>query len=94
VTVINVTTGTVQGAPIVVGDGPRSLAISNDGKTAYVANFADNTVSVINVTTGTVQGAPIAVGVAPYSIALTPNGSTGYVTNYAARGTVSVIATR
>ena len=37
VSVIDVTTGTVQGAPIAVGGGPASVAFTPDGETAYVA---------------------------------------------------------
>ncbi len=76
-----------------VGDESYSVAFTPDGKTAYVANHNDDTVSVINVKTGTVQGTPIAVGDGPFSVAFTRNGKTAYVTNLLA-GTVSVITTR
>ncbi|CAB4581835.1 unannotated protein [freshwater metagenome] len=83
----------MQGAPINVGDFPISVAFTPDGKTAYVVNQGDVSVSAINVKTGTVQGAPINVGDFPTSVAFSPNGKTAYVTN-AGDATVSVITTR
>ena len=47
------------------------IAITPDGKTAYVANSADATVTPINLATGT-PGAPISVGSYPQAIAITP----------------------
>jgi len=41
------------------------VAFHNDGKTAYVTNAGDDSISVIDVKTGTVQGAPIVVGDIP-----------------------------
>ena len=48
-------------APITVGTAPIGVAITPDGKHAYVANLGDGTVSVITTATGAVS-APITVG--------------------------------
>ncbi len=65
---------------IPVGDRPRGIAISPDGREAYVANAGDNTVSVIDTATKAVV-ATIAVGDEPQGIAFAPDGATAYVTN-------------
>jgi len=80
------------GAPIPVGGDPDSIAISPDGRTAYVSNEIDGTVSVIETATDRVVGAPIAVGANPAGLALTPNGATLYVADELSN-TVSVIDT-
>ena len=58
--VITTATGAVS-APITVGKAPLGVAITPDGKHAYVANDGDGTVSVITTATGAVS-APITVG--------------------------------
>ena len=58
----------------------QAIAITPDGKTAYVANEGSNTVTPITVATGT-AGTPITVGSTPDAIAITPNGQTAYVAN-------------
>ncbi len=65
---------------IPVGDRPRGIAISPDGREAYVANAGDDTVSVINTATKTVV-ATITVGKEPQGVAFAPDGATAYVTN-------------
>ena len=67
------------------------MAITPDGKHAYVTNNADGTVSVITTATSAVS-APITVGNAPTAVAVTPDGKHAYVTNNG-DGTVSVITT-
>ncbi len=67
-------------APITVGKGPRGVAITPDGKHAYVTNYGDGTVSVITTATGAVS-APITVGKVPVAVAITPDGKHAYVTN-------------
>ena len=62
-------TGT-PGTPIPVGHNPYAIAITPDGKIAYVANFNGNTVTPIDLASGT-PGTPIPVGVSPYAIAIT-----------------------
>ncbi|KAA0108478.1 beta-propeller fold lactonase family protein, partial [Mycolicibacterium sp. P9-22] len=72
-----------------VGANPVGVAISPDGRTAYTANYGDNTVSVIDLVTNTVR-ATIPVGVNPYEVVVSPDGGTVYVVNNQA-GSVSVI---
>jgi YVTN family beta-propeller protein len=91
VTPIDLATGQA-GGPIPVGGRPDSVAISPDGRTAYVSNELAGTVSVIDTATDGVIGAPIAVGSNPAEVALTPSGATLYVTDELA-DTVSVIDT-
>jgi YVTN family beta-propeller protein len=74
---------------ITVGESPYSVAFSPNGKTAYVANRADDTVSVITVATGNSSNT-ITVGDYPQSVAFSPNGKTAYVANFS-DDTVSVI---
>jgi YVTN family beta-propeller protein len=88
VTPIDLATGT-RGSPITVGNYPEGIAITPDGKTAYVTNFNDGTVTPIDLATGT-PGPPITVGKEPEGIAITPDGKTAYVAN-AGDGTVTPI---
>jgi YVTN family beta-propeller protein len=64
----------VVSAPITIGNSPRYLAITPDGKHAYVTNSGDNTVSVITTATGAVS-APITVGTRPDGVAICPKRS-------------------
>ena len=68
------------GPPITVGGGPQAIAITPDGKTAYVTNFDSDTVTPIATATNT-AGPPITVGHGPDAIAITPDGKTAYVAN-------------
>jgi len=72
---ISTATGKAQ-APIAVGKGARALAITPDGKTVYVAIYAQagspfSTVIPIQTATNTVLP-PIRVGALPAAIAITP----------------------
>ena len=67
------------------------MAITPDGKHAYVTNVFGGTVSVITTATGAVS-APITVGKSPTTVAITPDGKHAYVTNRD-DSTVSVITT-
>ena len=67
------------------------MAITPDGKHAYVTNVVGGTVSVITTATGAVS-APITVGKGPAAVAITPDGKHAYVAN-SVDGTVSVITT-
>ena len=80
VTPIDTSTNTA-GTPIVVGSGPEGVAITPDGKTAYVANMGLGSVTPIDTSTNT-AGTPIAVGSGPDAIAITPDGKTAYVANF------------
>ncbi len=67
------------GTPITVGTDPIGVAITPNGKTAYVTNAASGTVTPIELATNT-AGTPITVGTDPIGVAITPNGKTAYVT--------------
>jgi YVTN family beta-propeller protein len=63
-----------------VGSFPFGIAITPDGKTAYVTNLVSNSVTPIDVATN-MPGAEIKVGSGPEGIAITPDGRTAYVAN-------------
>ncbi len=90
VTPIDTATNTA-GTPITVGTYPRVIAITPDGKTAYVVNIDAGTVIPIATATNT-AAAPITVGSQPFAIAITPDGKTAYVAN-SLSGTVTPIDT-
>ena len=80
------------GPPIPVGINPYRIAITPDGKTAYVVDYAhQGMVTPISTATNT-AGPPIPVGNYPYAIAITPDGKTAYVPNLTS-DTVTPIAT-
>jgi YVTN family beta-propeller protein len=76
-------------AVITVGSWPSGIAITPDGRYAYVCNGDDGTVGIINISTNTVENT-VTVGSDPSDIAITPNGRYAYVCNYGS-GTVSAI---
>jgi DNA-binding beta-propeller fold protein YncE len=49
VVIVNTVKGKLEGAPITVGNVPDMIAITPNGKYAYVSNEYDGTVSVIEV---------------------------------------------
>jgi DNA-binding beta-propeller fold protein YncE len=90
VTPVNLTTGRA-GAPIMVGTGLSAIAITPDGRTAYVVGYKvfQPEVVPVDLTTGR-PGKPILLdgghlglgffaGVNPDLIAITPDGKTAYV---------------
>jgi hyaluronoglucosaminidase len=83
VTPIDLATGTA-GKPIQVGLLLDAIAITTDGRAAYVANKGLNvggighTVTPISLATGT-PGPAIQVGNGPFAIAITTDGRTAYV---------------
>ena len=78
VSVIETSTNRVLVPTIAVGNGPRGLTVSRDGRFVYVANQFSNTVSVIETTGNTVR-ATIPVGYQPTDVGVTPDGSRLYV---------------
>ena len=76
VTPIDTATNTA-GPPIAVQDATQ-IAITPDGKTAYVSDPAGDAVIPIDTATNT-AGTPIQIGRAPAEIAITPDGTTAYV---------------
>ncbi|MER5223901.1 serine/threonine-protein kinase [Streptomyces flaveus] len=82
-----------------VGDGPVGVAVSPDGRRAYVTNngpgpgLGPGSVSVIDTTTNHTLGNPIPVGDGPHGVAVSPDGRRVYVANHGwgSPGSVSVI---
>ena len=74
-----------------VGDLPRRVRFSADGKRAYVIDFAQPCVWVLDTEHTSVVGT-VAVGGHPEAIALTPDGEFLYVTD-GRDGTLTVIST-
>ena len=86
VSVIPISTATSRaGKPIRVGAGGDQIAITPDGKTAYVLTDAGTVIPIS--TAANTPGKPIRVGrsrdFGPTFIAITPNGKTVYVANTA-----------
>src|SRR5207249_9887247 len=75
-----------------VGENPRAVAFSPDGRQAYVTAEAAGNVTILDVATDSVLGQfPIRDGkTKPVRIAFTPDGRLAYVTEGAA-GSVSVV---
>jgi YVTN family beta-propeller protein len=100
VTVVDSTTNQAEAVPdgkaITVEMAPAAVAMTPDGKHAYVANELSKSVSVIDSATNQVEAVPdgraIAVGERPHAIALTPDGKHAYVANEESNN-VSVIDT-
>ena len=88
--VIDTANGTVT-AKVRVGMHPAHVVVANDGRSAYVSNGGDNTVSVIDTATQRVMGM-IPVGASPHGLRITPDGKHVWVANLKG-GTVSVIDT-
>jgi len=81
-------------ATVAVGSSPQEVAITPDGKHAYVTNELSNDVSVIDTATNTLETTILVGpnGTDPEGVAITPNGKHAYVANYGFN-TVSVIDT-
>jgi YVTN family beta-propeller protein len=74
-------TNKLVGGPVEAGEGPTSVAITPDGKYAYVTDVVGESVSVIETglrrKVATIEG----VGAEPFGIAITPDGKYAYVTD-------------
>jgi len=79
VTPIN-TSSNAAGRPITVGMRPFAMAITPNGRTAYVVNALSRTVTPFQTATGK-TGKAIKVGLDPEGILITPDGRTAYVAN-------------
>ena len=67
-----VSTGTnTAGKPIKIGAIPTAIAITPDGKTAYIADEHPATVTPVATATGT-PGEPINIGRIPKGIVIAP----------------------
>jgi len=71
------------GIPISQGTSyPMGLAVTHDGKTAYVVLDANNTLAKLDLTAATpVEVTDIRVGNVPHSVVISPDGKTAYVSN-------------
>ena len=88
-----ISTATQRAGKIIkVGGGPAGVAITPDGRTAYVVNYDSGTVTPISTAT---QRAGRAITIAPdpagFGIAITPDGTTAYITNDQQTGTVTPV---
>ena len=79
---VSVIEGTAVVATIPVGNRPRGLVVSRDGKRAYVALGKDDAVGVIDLEARRVVD-KIPVGTDPEQVALSSDGRTVYVSNEA-----------
>ena len=66
------------GTPIKVGLSPVQIAFTPDGKMAYVANYASESVTPIQLADGR-AGPAITAGKMPARLAVSPDGTTVYV---------------
>ena len=66
-------------ASVPVGDGPRYIAVTPDGKKAYVTNQWSNNTSVINLDTMQII-TTLNVGADRSAVAITPDGKKAYIT--------------
>jgi DNA-binding beta-propeller fold protein YncE len=80
------------GKPIKIGAIPAAIAITPDGRTAYIADVHPGTVTPVATATNT-PGKPIKIGGFPWAIAITPDGRTAYIVDLPAygRGRTTVI---
>lgn len=77
--VIDSDTDEIVGPPIqLAGEGPNFVAITSDGKTAYVNDLFSGFLEKVDTTTNKVVGAPIAIGRRPEALTLSPDDSTLY----------------
>ena len=88
---IDTATNTVV-ATVTVGTNPFGVAITPDGKHAYVANDGSNNVSVIDTASNTRGGATIPVGMPPMGSPSPRTGNTS-MSRILVHNTVSVIDT-
>ncbi len=91
VTPIRIATNTPEKADQRREGHPIAIAITPDGKTAYVANSGSDTVTPISTATNK-AGKAITIGKDPAYIAITPDGKTAYVAN-SGSDTVTPIST-
>nr|WP_261788285.1 beta-propeller fold lactonase family protein [Methanosarcina thermophila] len=88
VSIIDTATNKIIGK-VPVGDNPIGIAVTQDGKTVYVANFYSNDVSIIDTATNKVKY-DLDVETNPVGVAINKDGTRVYVANLGS-GTVSVI---
>jgi YVTN family beta-propeller protein len=69
------------GTPIATGKGSLELALTPDGKSAFVTNF-NGSVSVIDTKTLSIVSTILTPGANPFGIAMSPDGTTAWVASY------------
>jgi YVTN family beta-propeller protein len=82
VSVIDTSTNSVVGSPIPVGARPSGVALTPDGKRAYVTNEASpnpGSVSVIDTSSNTVIATIPDVGIEPINVNISPDGTRAWV---------------
>ena len=84
-------TWTTAAKSIWIGELPRRLNISMDGRRLYATDFAHGTIWVLDTSDNSVVGT-VAVGAHPGAVALSPNGELLYVSDIR-DGTLTVIST-
>jgi YVTN family beta-propeller protein len=82
VSVVDLSTRTIL-ATVPVGGSPFGVAISADGRKAYVADLSHDKVSIIDLFDYTIDAVITGFDL-PASVALSPDGHTAYVTEYGA----------
>jgi DNA-binding beta-propeller fold protein YncE len=88
---IDVTAGRTE-APILADLRPEAIAITPDGRTAYVADAFAPTITPIDLSTGVAGAAiPIAPNGGISSIAISPSGATAYVAVVSAAQATGVV---
>jgi YVTN family beta-propeller protein len=91
VSAFDTSTGKVVGASVAAGQAPFAETISPDGRTLYVANSADETITAIDTATRRAV-ATISVEGHPAAIAISPDGKLLFATTFTS-GRVAVIGT-
>ncbi len=89
-TVTPITTGSDMPQLPIHALQPLAIAITPDGKTAYVTSVLDNLVTSVTLATST-EAFRIPVARSPVAIAIAPDGATAYVSSFQ-RGMVTPIA--
>ena len=84
-------TSTAATESVAIGELPRRISISVDGRPLYATDFAHGTVWVLDTSDNSVVGT-VAVGPHPAGVALTPSGELLYLTD-SRDGTLTVIST-
>ena len=92
VSFVNTATNKLVGGPVEAGEGPTSVAITPDGKYAYVTDVEGESVSVIETGLRRNVATIEEVGEEPFGIAITPDGKYAYVTD-SGSNEVAVIST-
>ncbi|HWH19888.1 MAG TPA: PKD domain-containing protein [Solirubrobacterales bacterium] len=80
VSFVNTATNKAVGGPVEAGKGPTSVAITPDGKYAYVTDVFGESVSVIETGLRRKVTTIEEVGLRPFGIAITPDGKYAYAT--------------